>query len=231
MCVCHLVDVCVEGWGAWLFPVGEWQIKGGRSASQEVTMGTGWGQIRGKYFSINSFTAAISCRKTKEEKKRTDLSSICRFNNIADITNSQNLFGGIPEDWSCEGALGRFGRWPSEGWLWIGVSSPSFRRTHTGSCSPSCHGTAGSEGSCCRLMPARQNTSTVSLQHRNFLISQAAGEKQHHFFTIKLSVPMGRTCEVVASNWAPQRQPADAGRSRRYTRTEPHPEETDRQVV
>lgn len=50
----------------------------GRMADQrwEVTVGTGRGQIRGKYFSINSFTAAISCKKTKEKKKQ-DLSSIC----------------------------------------------------------------------------------------------------------------------------------------------------------
>ena len=40
-----------------------------------------------------------------------------------------------------------------------------------------------------------------------------------------VTVPMGNCCEVEASNWGLQRQPADAGRSRRYTRTGRHPEE------
>lgn len=39
---------------------------------------------------------------------------------------------------------------------------------------------------------------------------------------------MGNSCEVVASNWGPQHQPTVAGRSRRYTRTRPHPEEETR---
>lgn len=35
---------------------------------------------------------------------------------------------------------------------------------------------------------------------------------------------MGTSCEVVASNWEPRHQPVDAGRSRRCTKTAPHPE-------
>lgn len=62
--VCVFMHVIMCGC-SWLFPVGEWQIRGERSVSQGVTVGMRWGQIRGKYFSINSFTAAISCTKKK----------------------------------------------------------------------------------------------------------------------------------------------------------------------
>lgn len=38
-------------------------------------------------------------------------------------------------------------------------------------------------------------------------------------------IPMGKSCEVVASNWEPQHQLTDADRSRQCTTTRPRPEE------
>lgn len=62
--VCYHVDVCgrVGAHGCFLWENGEsegWEV----SVSGGVTLGMRWGQIRGKCFSINSFTAAISCKR------------------------------------------------------------------------------------------------------------------------------------------------------------------------
>lgn len=107
MCVCHLVDACVEGWGAhgcFLWENGRSEV-GGHG-------GNGAGSDSGQIL-LDKFL--YSCHLLQEDKgeKKQDLSSICSFIIIiiiiADI-NTQNLFGGIPEERSCEGALGRFGR-------------------------------------------------------------------------------------------------------------------------
>lgn len=49
-------------------------------------------------------------------------------------------------------------------------------------------------------------------------------KKCNHNNVKTASVPMGKSYEVVTSNWGPQHQLTDTGRSRRYTTTRPHPE-------
>lgn len=65
--VCLLSRGCV--WEGVLMAVscGRMAEKGWKvSVSKGVTVGMRWGQIRGKSFSINSFTAAISCKRADQ---------------------------------------------------------------------------------------------------------------------------------------------------------------------
>ena len=66
----------------------------------------------------------------------------------------------------------------------------------------------------CSLCKYRENESSKST-----VKIKVKRQKNHK------TVPMGNSCEVVASSWGLQRRPTDAGRSRRCTRTGPHPEE------
>lgn len=129
----------------------------------QVTVGMGWGQILGKYFSMNSFTSAISCERKCDFKKKTKTLT-SEFANVTYILNrffylfwlKKWCIDRIPEDRSCEGPLHRIWRRPSVGRLWIGFFSTSCLQNAVGSWSPFHRDTAGWGGACGQRTPAEK---------------------------------------------------------------------------
>lgn len=121
------------------------------------------------------------------------------------------------------------------GGLWIGFFLPSCRQNGMGSWCHFRRDTAGWGGSCNHWMPvekvqgsSKPAQSLINEKLWKYIEGSESWKKiKYSNSTVKTAcVPMGKTCEVGASSWGPQHQLTDAGRSRRYTTTRPHPEKS-----
>lgn len=144
----------VGRWCPWLSPVGEWQIRGGRSQ-------WGWGKVRflvntSQWIPLHLPSPARQNVIHKYSKLKKEYINVEKYN----LT--------LPEDRSCEEPLHKIWRRPSVGRLWIGVFSMSCLQNATGSWSPFHRDTAGWEGTCGQRMPAEKVQDSLKMAQSLF---------------------------------------------------------------
>lgn len=227
----------------------------------QITVEMGWGQILGKYFSMNSFTSAISCKRTKCVLKIIQYSN-SRVEFIIYITMLPIIFLDCYSLWLYVSQKNV----ENERFFSLNLKNDILTKyLRTGAVREPC---IRFEGNHLRvnyrldffwrhvsetqwdhyvyftvtLQDGEVLVATECLQNRYMFptswLSQSAmknyvntsvsqnlqREKIQLFHNKTASVPMGKSCEEVASSWGPQHQLTDADRSRQYTMTRPHPE-------